>query len=83
MIYIAFCEHGAARLSLDNRFPESYELIDDELARGRVEVCNGGGYEAVCGDVWSFESASVVCSQLGYSPYGENKCILMHLAEWH
>ena len=70
-IYVAFCEHGAARLSLDTRLPESYELIDDELARGRVEVCNGSSYEAVCGDVWSFESASVVCSQLGYSPYGK------------
>ena len=68
---LASCEDGSVRLSIDNRSPESYELIDDELARGRVEVCSGGNYETVCGDVWSFESASVICSQLGFSPYGK------------
>ena len=67
---LALCEDGVMRLSLDNRLPEPQELIDDELARGRVEICNGGSYEAVCGDTWSFESASVVCSELGFSPYG-------------
>ena len=35
------CDDGDVRLSIDNEPPESYELIDDELARGRVEVCDG------------------------------------------
>ena len=65
------CEEGAVRLSIDSRRPQSYELIDDELARGRVEVCNGSSFESVCGDTWSFESSSVVCSELGFSPYGK------------
>ena len=41
-----------------------------QLTRGRVEVCIGGRYGAVCFEEWDYEDASVVCSQLGFSPYG-------------
>lgn len=65
------CDEGSVRLSLDDQDPLSYDLVADELARGRVEVCAAsGGYREVCRDDWSYDTASVVCLQLGFSPYG-------------
>ena len=49
---------------------EDFYFIKDELVRGRVEVCVEGRYSSICDDVWDYEDASVVCRQLGFSPYG-------------
>ena len=71
MLYsTAFCDDGAIRLSIDDRIPQSYELIDDELAMGRVEVCDGTSYGTLCRDSWNYKAASVVCSELGFSAFG-------------
>lgn len=47
--------------------------IKEELAVGRVEVCLGGSYGSICLDEQfrTSQAVSVVCSQLGFSPYGE------------
>ena len=55
----AVCEEGAIHLK-DG--PSS--------AGGRVEICANKTWGTICSDFWDNKDASVVCRQLGFSPYG-------------
>ena len=55
-------------MELDEDYTAIY--LKDELRIGRVEVCLDGTYGTVCDMDFGEEEASVVCRQLGFSPYG-------------
>ena len=55
------CANGELRLQDGNR--------EDQ---GRVEICLGGRWTSVCGDLdWDKRDAQVVCRQLGYTEGSE------------
>ena len=76
VVFEALCSDGEVRIctGTNNRncvvLASQQYLIDDRLSVGRVEVCSGGRYGTICDDVWTNQPASVVCRQLGFSPYG-------------
>ena len=37
---------------------------------GNVLICHGNTWGSVCDAQWSSREADVVCTQLGYQPYG-------------
>ncbi len=37
---------------------------------GAVEICLEGRWRGLCGETWDNKDASVVCRQLGFSPFG-------------
>ena len=53
-------------------YDSEFSVIDDMLSRGRIELCNGTSFVAVCSDGWDYNDASVVCRELGFSPYGNH-----------
>jgi deleted-in-malignant-brain-tumors protein 1 len=58
----ALCESGTIRLVSER---------DSYFRRyGRVEICINQAWSTICDQHWDNIDASVVCSQLGFSPYG-------------
>ena len=60
----------------------AYDLFDeddyghlDRITRGRVEICSSNKYYIVSGESWDDDEATVVCRQLGYSPYGKDRLL--------
>ena len=74
--YSVTCVEGTVQLQNPDALSESqlpsYDLIKDQVSRGIVEVCINQSYSTILMDsFWSDEDASVICKQLGFSPYGE------------
>ena len=55
---------------LDSPLDPSF-YINEELAAGRLEICEEGVWRPVCIDVFDYADASVACAQLGFSRAGE------------
>ena len=57
------CDHGDVRMVGSNHARDI----------GRyVEVCIRGAWERIDGQSWNDTSASVICRQLGFSPWGKH-----------
>ena len=63
----ALCSDGHVRV-----VNEIEEDLKDGRLRGRVEVCLNGRYGTICDTEFDGQDASVVCRQLGLSPYGNS-----------
>lgn len=58
LLFIVPCINGSIRLNLRDYY------------YGRVEVCVNEVWGLICYEYWDFVDASVVCRELGFSPYG-------------
>ncbi len=78
-VFLETCLEGAIRLAndevtlFDQQPPEDF--IKDAISRGRIEICQGGVYGSICDNLWDNRDASVVCSQKGFSLFGDKYII--------
>ena len=77
------CQDGDVRLIVGEDYEyyyggdtqDSSYYIDNQLSRGRLELCLNGQWGVACQDYWQDEQASVVCNQLGFASVGKHRYI--------
>lgn len=55
-----------------------YDRFED-FVLGEVQICLSSTFGSVCDTAWDNRAASVVCTQLGYSPYGNLSPIIEYI----
>ncbi len=86
--FTAPCFEGSVRLVPEQvesgEIPSFYDdpegipghyLTKQQVSTGRVEVCIQGTYGTVCDAGWGNKEASVICNELGFSPYGKSTAL--------
>lgn len=79
-VHLADCTLGEVRLTSGTADPNFEELTN----AGIVEICVNDTFGRVCNTGWTNRDVSVVCRELGFSPYGRysNKPIRLAIANF-
>ena len=48
-----------------------------EFVSGEAQICLNGIFVSICDDLWDNSDASVICRQIGFSPFGKLKAVLL------
>lgn len=71
MLLVSTVEWTAKEQFLREGELPSFDFINDEIHRGRVDVCVNGTWRSICfNDAWNDTAASIGCKKLGFSEFG-------------
>ena len=82
LLLVSADEWTAKELYLREGDLPSFDFINDEIHRGRVDICMNGMWKSIChSELWNNVIASIACKQLGFSEFGklihnESFCII-------
>lgn len=75
MFLLGTCIEGDVRLFSMAGYDRFQEFVT-----GEAQICLNNNFVSVCDDSWDNSDASVVCKQIGFSPFGKFNTRLYILA---